>query len=99
MMSGECPTTRKHEVISSLPVAASLNVSMNLGNQTDKGLLGSRTDLFHDVGRMPDNSKTRSDFESARGCITQCINESGNLRELLLAWFPSRTSSMMLVEQ
>lgn len=69
------------------------------GNQTDKGLLGSRTDLFHDVGRMPDNSKTRSDFESARGSITQCINESGNLRELLLAWFPSRTSSMMLVEQ
>lgn len=69
------------------------------GNQTDQGLLGSRTDLFHDVGRMPDNSKTRSDFESARGCITQCINESGNLRELLLAWFPSRTSSMMLVEQ
>ena len=58
-----------------------------------------RTDLFHDVGRMPDNSKTRRDFESARGSITQCIIESGNLRELLLAWFPSRTSSMMLVEQ
>lgn len=54
------------------------------GNQTDKGLLGSRTDLFHDVGRMPDNSKTRSDFESARGCITQCINESGELARIVI---------------
>ena len=58
------------------------------GNQTDKGLLGSRTDLFHDVGRMPDNSKTRSDFESARGSITQCINESGEPNRQGSAWFP-----------